>query len=79
MPIKVGSKKVSSKFGVYRFLVFRAILAHSSNPMFLTMQIKIFNHAESTGDAQEKHACSYELAFTENEKFVNSRFGAHLF
>ncbi len=27
-----GQKNVSSKFGVYRFLVFREILAHSSNP-----------------------------------------------
>jgi hypothetical protein len=79
MPIKVGSKKVSSKFGVYRFLVFRAILAHSSNPMFLTMQIKMFNHAESTGDVQEKQVPSYELALSENKKFVNSKFGAHLF
>jgi hypothetical protein len=43
------------------------------------MQIETFNHAESTGDAQEKQARSYELAFAENKKFVNSKFGAHLF
>ncbi len=43
------------------------------------MQIETFNHAESTGDAQEKKARSYELAFAENKKFVNSKFGAHLF
>jgi hypothetical protein len=48
------SKKVSSKFGVYKFLVFHEILAHSSNPLFPTAQIETFNHAESTGDAQEK-------------------------
>jgi hypothetical protein len=43
------------------------------------MQIETFNRAESTGDAQEKKARSYELAFAENKKFVNSKFGAHLF
>jgi hypothetical protein len=30
------------------------------------MKIEIFDHTESTGDAQEKQACSYELEFTEN-------------
>jgi hypothetical protein len=43
------------------------------------MQIETFNHAESTGNAQEKQARSYESAFAENKKFVNSKFGAHLF
>jgi hypothetical protein len=43
------------------------------------MQIETLNHAESTGDAQEKQARSYELAFAENKKVVNSKFGAHLF
>ncbi len=43
------------------------------------MQIENFNRTESTGDAQEKQARSYELAFAENKKFVNSKFGAHLF
>jgi hypothetical protein len=43
------------------------------------MQIETFNHAESTGDAQEKQAHSCELALAENKKFVDSRFGAHLF
>jgi hypothetical protein len=43
------------------------------------MQTETFNHADSTGDAQEKQACSYKLAFAENRKFVNSKFGAHLF
>jgi hypothetical protein len=36
------------------------------------MQIETFNHVESTGDAQEKQARSYELAFVENKKFVDS-------
>jgi hypothetical protein len=43
------------------------------------MQIETFNHAESTGDAKKKQAHSYELTFAENKKFVNSKFGAHLF
>jgi hypothetical protein len=43
------------------------------------MQIETFNHAESTSDAQEKQERSYESAFNENKKFVNSTFGAHLF
>jgi hypothetical protein len=43
------------------------------------MQIATFNHAESTDDAQEKQARNYELAFVENNKFVNSKFGTHLF
>ncbi len=43
------------------------------------MQIETFNHAESTGDAQEKQARSYEPVFAEKKKFVNSKFGAHLF
>jgi hypothetical protein len=42
------------------------------------MQMWTLNHAESTRDAQEKQARSDELAFTENNKFVNSKFGAHL-
>ena len=46
--------------------------------MFSTMQTETFNHADSTDDAQEKQACSYKLAFAENKKFVNSKFGAHL-
>jgi hypothetical protein len=75
----VGSKKVYSKFGVYKVLVFREILAHSSNFRISDYQIETFNHAESTSDAQGKQACSYELAFTESKKFINSKFGAHLF
>jgi hypothetical protein len=43
------------------------------------MQIETFNHVESTGDAQEKQVRSYELALSENKKFLNSKFGAHLF
>jgi hypothetical protein len=43
------------------------------------MQIETFNHAESIVDAQEKQARSYELAFAGNKKFINSKFGAHLF
>jgi hypothetical protein len=43
------------------------------------MPIETFNHAESTGDAQEKQARSYELAFAKNKDFVNSKFRAHLF
>jgi hypothetical protein len=43
------------------------------------MQIETFNHAESTGNAQEKQARSYEPAFAENKKVVNSKFGARLF
>jgi hypothetical protein len=43
------------------------------------MQIETFNHAESTGDAQEKRARSYEPAFAEKKKFLNSKFGANLF
>jgi hypothetical protein len=43
------------------------------------MQIATFNHADSTGDAQEKQARSYKLAFAENKKCVNSKFRAHLF
>jgi hypothetical protein len=43
------------------------------------MQIETFNHAESTGDAQEKQARSYGLAFAENKTFLNCKFGAHLF
>jgi hypothetical protein len=42
------------------------------------MQIETFNHAESTGVAKEKQARSYELAFAENKKLVNPKFGAHL-
>ncbi len=43
------------------------------------MQIETFNHAEPIRNAQEKQARSYGLAFAENKKFVNSKFGAHLF
>jgi hypothetical protein len=43
------------------------------------MQIETFNHAQSNGVAQEKQARSYELAFAENKKFVNSKFGPHVF
>jgi hypothetical protein len=43
------------------------------------MQIETFNHAVSTGDAQEKQARSYELAFARNKKFLNSKFEARLF
>jgi hypothetical protein len=43
------------------------------------MQIETFNHAESTGDGQEKQARSYELAFAEKKKFINSKFRVHLF
>jgi len=39
------------------------------------MQIETFNRTESTGDAQEKQARSYELAFAENKKCVNFNFG----
>jgi hypothetical protein len=48
-------------------------------PYLRNMQIKTFNHAESTGDTQEKQARSYEIAFAENKKCVNSKFGAHFF
>ncbi len=41
------------------------------------MQIKSANNAESTDDAQEKSAPSYELEFAPNSKSVNSKFGAH--
>ncbi len=50
-----GSKNLSSKFGVYK-----------ADYKVLNMQIETFNHAESTGDAQEKKTRSYELAFAEN-------------
>jgi len=43
------------------------------------MQIETFNHAQSTYDAQEKQARSYELKFTENSKFVNSKSRTHVF
>jgi hypothetical protein len=43
------------------------------------MQIETFNHAKSTDDAQERQASSYELPLAKNKKFVNSKFGAHLF
>ncbi len=39
---------------IVEFLVFREILT----PIFPTMQIETFNHAEGEGDAQEKQACS---------------------
>jgi hypothetical protein len=41
------------------------------------MQTKSANHAESTGDAQEKSTRSYELEFVPNLKFVNFKLGAH--
>jgi hypothetical protein len=41
------------------------------------MQIESVDHAESTGDTQEKSADSYELEFAPNWKFANSTFGAH--
>jgi hypothetical protein len=41
------------------------------------MQRESANHAESTGDAQEKSARSYELEIASNKKSVNSKFGAH--
>ncbi len=69
----------SFKFGGYKFLGFRENLAHCSNPHSPTTQMETFNHAEPTGDAQEKQACSYELAFVESKKFANSKRGAHLF
>ncbi len=43
------------------------------------MQLETFNHAELTGDDQEKQARSYQLEFTGHYKFVNSKYGAHLF
>jgi hypothetical protein len=45
-------KKMSSKFRVYKVLVFSEILTHSFNlpPPIL----KTFNHAESTDDAEKK-------------------------
>jgi hypothetical protein len=43
------------------------------------MHIKTFNLAESTGDAQEKQARSYELAFAENKKLVNSKIWSSSF
>jgi hypothetical protein len=43
------------------------------------VQIETFNHADSTGDAQEKQARNYELAFGESKEFVNSKCGAHFF
>ncbi len=43
------------------------------------MQIETFSQTESTGDAQEKQVRSYELAFAENKKLVNSKVGVHLF
>jgi hypothetical protein len=39
--------------------------------------MKTFKHAESTEDAQEKQARSYELVFAENSEFVNSKFRTH--
>jgi len=39
--------------------------------------MKTFKHAESTDDAQEKQARSYELVFAENSEFINSKFRAH--
>jgi hypothetical protein len=56
---------------------------NSSSPaptaIFSIMDIETFNHAESTADAQEKQARSYELGFAENKKLVNSKFGVPLF
>jgi hypothetical protein len=43
------------------------------------MQLETFNRADSTVDAQEKQARSYKLAFAENKKCINCKFGAHLF
>jgi hypothetical protein len=43
------------------------------------MKIQTFNHAESTGDAQEQQARSYELALPGKKIFVSSKFGAYLF
>ncbi len=41
------------------------------------MQTENANHAESTGDAQEKSARSCELDFAPNQKSLNFKFGAH--
>jgi hypothetical protein len=41
------------------------------------MKTESTNHAESTGDAQEKSTRSYELELAPNQKFVNLKFGAH--
>jgi hypothetical protein len=76
---RIWSKKVSSQFGVYKFLVFRKTLAHSSNCHIFGCANRDFNHAESTGDVQEKQARSHEQAFAENKKLVNPKFGAHIF
>jgi hypothetical protein len=54
---------VSSKFGVYKFLVFSEILVHSFKPPISDYTKRVCNHVESTGDAQEKQARSYELEF----------------
>ncbi len=39
----------------------------SSSLLFRIMQTESANHAESTSDAQEKTALSYEFEFTENQ------------
>jgi hypothetical protein len=57
---------VSSKFGVYKFLIFSETLAYRSNPVFPSMQVETFNHAESSGDVQAKQARSWKLEFVEN-------------
>ncbi len=43
------------------------------------MEIDAFEHVRLTCDAQEKRKRSHELKFAENQKFVNSKFGAHFF
>ncbi len=48
------SKKVSSKFLVYKFLVFSEILVYNFNLLFLTTQIETFKHSKSIDYPQEK-------------------------
>jgi hypothetical protein len=48
----------------YECLVFSETLVHiASSLLFRTIQIEIVNRVESTDDAQEKQARSYELDF----------------
>jgi hypothetical protein len=54
----------NSEFTKFQFSVKFQFL--SSSLVFSMMQIESVNHAESTGDAQEKSARSYELELAPN-------------
>jgi hypothetical protein len=56
--LKKWSKKLSSKFEIYKFIAFSEILTLSFNHLFSIVQIEIFDHAESSVDVQKKQARS---------------------